>query len=409
MASTTTTADASNHLDPWGFGRVSADDAASLVEFFEPTIDGDARPARRPRDVAAPWPRPVMSAAPLGEPPTVERVAGDGSSSDALPRQMLGVLAVFALVIVAQAFYIGFSLVGTGAHGAAAELVVSSHPTGAQVLVDGRVEGTTPVAIAVPVGAHLVEVLGPTGVPEPFNVNLTEGQRWVQHVTLTQPAARGVDAHGTLRVDTGRALAQITIDGELAGSTPLEHTQLRAGDHLIRAVFSRGGAVERRVTIGAGQTLALVLEAPAGRSSAPAGPVSGWVHVDAPFPVQIFEGGSLVGTSDSERVMMSAGGHVLELVNATLGYRVLGKVVVTPGAVTPLAVEVPKAAVHVNAQPWAEVSVDGRSVGETPLANLLLPLGSHEVVFTHPDLGRRAQTITVKAAGVNRVSVDLRR
>ena len=59
--------------------------------------------------------------------------------------------------------------------------------------------------------------------------------------------------------------------------------------------------------------------------------------------------------------------------------------------------------------PWAEVLVDGRVLGETPLANLQLPIGVHQLVFRHPDLGERAQTVTVRLDGPNRVTADLRR
>ena len=51
------------------------------------------------------------------------------------------------------------------------------------------------------------------------------------------------------------------------------------------------------------------------------GPVSGWLSVKAPVLMEIHEGGRLIGTTDSDRLMMSAGRHEIELVNETLGYR----------------------------------------------------------------------------------------
>jgi hypothetical protein len=56
--------------------------------------------------------------------------------------------------------------------------------------------------------------------------------------------------------------------------------------------------------------------------------------------------------------------------------------------------------------PWADVSVDGQSVGTTPLANLVVPIGSHEVVWLHPQLGERRQTVAVTAQAPARVGVD---
>jgi hypothetical protein len=53
------------------------------------------------------------------------------------------------------------------------------------------------------------------------------------------------------------------------------------------------------------------------------------------------------------------------------------------------------------------VFIDGNPVGETPIANLALPIGTHQVVFRHPELGERRQTIVVKVDGLLRVTQSL--
>lgn len=415
MASMPTTADAHDHLDPWGFGRCEL--AEVVIEPGEGlnTRQHEAPPAPRPagrRDVRL-WSSARKRAAAGATPASGATPSGAasktlGSSRSALPREMLGVLGVFCLVILAQAFYIGYSMVGAAADTGTGELLVSSHPNGLQVLVDGRLQGITPLSARVPAGSHSVEVMGPLGVPEQFTADILAGEQWRQHVELSGPAHQA-EKTATLRIETGEALAHVEIDGALVGTTPLTHTSLSPGDHMVRATFARGGAIDRSLNVTAGETVALVLEPPVARPNTPAGPVSGWVRVDAPFAVQVFENGSLVGSNDSDRLMMSAGGHALELVNVALGYRVTVKAVVTPGKVTPLAVDLPRAPVHINAQPWAEVLVDGRVVGDTPLANLMLPIGPHEVVLRHPELGQRTEAITVRAAGPNRIGADMRK
>ena len=50
------------------------------------------------------------------------------------------------------------------------------------------------------------------------------------------------------------------------------------------------------------------------------------------------------------------------------------------------------------------MTIDGTAHGETPLANLTLPIGTHEIVFTHPQLGERKQTVVVKMDGLLRVT-----
>ena len=118
-------------------------------------------------------------------------------------------------------------------------------------------------------------------------------------------------------------------------------------------------------------------------------PVSGWISVAAPVDLQIFENKRLLGTSQSDRIMVAAGRHEIEIVNEPLGYRVVRTVQVAPGKVAPIKLEWPKGTIALNAVPWAEVWIDGEKVGETPIGNLSLPIGPHEVVFRHPDLGEQ--------------------
>jgi hypothetical protein len=63
----------------------------------------------------------------------------------------------------------------------------------------------------------------------------------------------------------------------------------------------------------------------------------------------------------------------------------------------------------INAQPWAEVFIDGERVGETPIGNVPVPIGTHEVRFRHPELGEQVVRSTVTLGTPARLSVDLRK
>jgi len=71
-----------------------------------------------------------------------------------------------------------------------------------------------------------------------------------------------------------------------------------------------------------------------------------------------------------------------------------------------LSVTIPPGRLSVNAQPWAEISLDGQAKGDTPLANLNVSVGEHEIVFRHPELGERRQTVIVRADQPARASVS---
>jgi hypothetical protein len=67
-------------------------------------------------------------------------------------------------------------------------------------------------------------------------------------------------------------------------------------------------------------------------------------------------------------------------------------------------------AVNMNVKPGeAEVWIDGQKVGETPIGNLSVSVGAHEIIFRHPDLGEQRQTVTVTLATPARVTIDLRK
>jgi hypothetical protein len=124
--------------------------------------------------------------------------------------------------------------------------------------------------------------------------------------------------------------------------------------------------------------------------------------------VQILENERLLGTSQIDRIMLPEGRHDLDIVNGTLGVRARRSVQVTAGRVTSVSLEWPTGALAVNAVPWAEVFIQGRPFGETPIGNLRVPVGVHEVVFRHPSLGERRASVTVTVGETARLAVDLR-
>ena len=138
-------------------------------------------------------------------------------------------------------------------------------------------------------------------------------------------------------------------------------------------------------------------------------PQSGWISVSSPVDVQLFENGRLLGSSLTDRIMVSSGTHQVEVVNETLGYRMTRSVQVTAGKVASLAVKLPMGSVAINAVPWAEVWMDGNRVGETPIGNLPATIGSHEIVFRNPELGEKLQVVTVTLTTPARLSVDMRK
>jgi hypothetical protein len=199
---------------------------------------------------------------------------------------------------------------------------------------------------------------------------------------------------GRLEIQTEPAGARVLLDGKPAGESPVALDGIAAGRHVV-TLISSSGSVKRTVRVDAGRIAKLDI------------PIfSGWVGIYAPFVVEVSEGGRVIGTTEEPRLMLSPGRHDLTLVNRELGYRSSQTVEIEPGEVRSISVD-PRGSVNLNAVPWAEVIIDGRKVGDTPIANLQLPLGTRSLVFRHPQLGERRVTVTVKSNAAAAVSVDM--
>ena len=200
------------------------------------------------------------------------------------------------------------------------------------------------------------------------------------------------------------------VDGRQAGVTPLALT-VTSSVHAIRVL---GAPVSAPVAAGPAATPARSADPrpkaqPGPAVAADARPTSGGLRITSPIELQVIEGERVLGSSATGPIVLSAGAHQLDLLNSALGYRAKETVQIKAGQVLPLRVQPPGGRISINALPWAQVWIDGTSVGETPLANLPLAIGEHEIVFRHPQLGERRETAVVKSDALTRVSTTMGR
>jgi serine/threonine-protein kinase len=253
-------------------------------------------------------------------------------------------------------------------------------------------------------------------------------QAAVQGESPVGPAASPAATRGKLDVESDPAGATVTIDGVGLGVTPLSLPNMVPGTYEV--VITRGQiSVTRSVEVAAGGTasVAAVLSADStsARATTPApatptppvapsatrsvpGAAAGWVTFDSPLELNVLNRGKAQGTTRG-RMSLAAGSYQLELVNDALEIRQVVTANVSPGQGIRVAVPIPTGVLSVNALPWADVWIDGNPVGTTPLANLKVPVGTHEVVLRHPSLGERKQSVVVKAITPARLGVDLKR
>ena len=208
-------------------------------------------------------------------------------------------------------------------------------------------------------------------------------------------AAAGVPTGGTtgsLAIDTQPTGAKITLDGVDVGVAPLKLDSVAPGKHVV-VVSTANATIRRTVRVEAGRQITLDV------------PVySGWVSVFSPIPLDIAAGGQTLGNTDTGKIILPPGRHVLTLSNREFGFSETRAVEVLPGEERPVNIE-PKGRVNVNAHPWAEVWIDGKKAGDTPIANLPVLMGTRVFTFKHPQYGERRVTVTVTSTS-DAVSVD---
>jgi hypothetical protein len=223
---------------------------------------------------------------------------------------------------------------------------------------------------------------------------------------------------GTLVVQTKPKGLQVFVDGIERGLTPVR-LPVRAGEHLLEV---RGISLRRQfpVNITSGVEFSQFMEfdtipqqagqqagSETPRPDVGVDPAGEAVTAGPPMDQRRTERASST-QAGARRIGWTANGQATAAASR-VSMRKRSPLAPVSGKVTRLSVDSPASGVvNVNASPWAEVWIGGRRIGETPLANVSVPIGSSEVVFRHPQFGEKRQAIFVTAGAQMRVSMDMR-
>jgi hypothetical protein len=140
----------------------------------------------------------------------------------------------------------------------------------------------------------------------------------------------------------------------------------------------------------------------------PSGALAGWLRVDAPVELDLSIDGTLVGTTRQAPALIAAGLHEIVLADARSGFRRTERVTVEPGLTSTLAVAVPDGSLTIESQPQADVFLDGKPLGATPVERIPVAAGVRQVVVRNVGLGERTYEVVVREGQHTALSVDLR-
>jgi hypothetical protein len=230
-------------------------------------------------------------------------------------------------------------------------------------------------------------------------IALSEGL-FIAGLLYDRPAAAA--GPGSVMIESPPGV-EILVDGQPVGATPYK---LAVGS-VIRTI--RVVSADSRIAAALNGPMTTVRPRPDPTTiGATTGPSLGGIRVASAIDLQVFEEGKLIGTT-AGAMAVPVGRHTVDVVNDRFGYRSRQTVDVKAGQTATLTVTLPNGRISINAVPWAEVWIGGTLVGDTPLANLSLPLGEHEIVFKHPQLGERKQTALVRSDVMTRVTANMQK
>ncbi len=267
--------------------------------------------------------------------------------------------------------------------------IINSSPPGALVFINGVARGATPLDLHLPTGSHTLQLQNGASMRTlPLDVQANQvTSHYIELPVVALPPVTRVENPPVARIENPPA------------QTAARPGRVEAPLQSARTPARGGGSSPASPPVSAQPS-----QAP--RAAAVA---EGWALISVPFAAQVTQNGRTIGTTGAAPLALPAGVHTLELANAAFEFHTTLTVAVAPGETTRLSVTLPNGSLSINALPWAEVFVDGRSIGTTPLANVPVPVGSREILWRHPDFGDRRQLVNITARSPVRVGTDLRR
>ena len=135
-----------------------------------------------------------------------------------------------------------------------ADVTISSQPDAADVLVDKKLAGKSPVTIEILQGTHEIHIERQGYKTWRREMHFTAGK------TVNLPEIILAKADGRLVLETRPSGANVTIDGDFKGRSPVEQALTPDTPHEVSIYTDGYISAKRSVTVGSGQTEKLELE-----------------------------------------------------------------------------------------------------------------------------------------------------
>jgi hypothetical protein len=305
-------------------------------------------------------------------------------------------------------------------------------PLGERVVIGLRKYGLLALAAVIVLGVAVWWLVGDTTEPA-FG---PDSEVWQQVAGVSAPVEEAADVPVRLSVVTRPAGAEVRLDFDSVGVTPLDGHTVAAGTYLLSVAKDGYLTYDTLLTVAPGERSALnvalqvwgedVARAPAQvREQVPAPPARGTrperdatpavargeLRVTSQPPrATVWLDGRRVGTTPLALEGVAAGPHAVK-VRGESGQTYVEDVEVEPGTPTTVRAEFTPAVgrLTVLVQPWGSIYIDGQlHRQETDVQyEVELPAGTHRLRVEHPALGSVTQEVTVAPGAPQRIVIDL--
>ncbi len=335
--------------------------------------------------VLAPPPKPKAARQPRGRrartprQPKIPKQAQPGKQVKTQYSTLLIFLAIFVIVIAAGVIFLiphgeggnenynAEILQGAPKVSGYGTLEIESYPEGAAVYLDNRLRGRTPFREDVEPGSYSVRLEHSDFQQSTLIVQIESGERVIKRMDL-EPVY-------ILDIPANPADALIKIDGAFQGKTPSTITWTSANCELV---IERDGwsTFRKTLTLRPGtNNIDYALEKSSIRLTIKSAPSDAQVYIDD----------KLLGNTPLDEEL-SPGSYSLKVQKE--GFRIEEKQIrLTSDLTQSFTLQASESiTVKISVHPWAEVFIDGKSIGNVPpIKEISLTVGPHTFEFVKGD------------------------
>ena len=276
-------------------------------------------------------------------------------------------------------------------------LKIESNPSEAMVWINGQQKGLTPYEVPrYNVGIYALRIVQNLYHEKTDTFEIKPGGNFIEHYRLKPQ-------FGKVTLTSEPSRAEVTVDGQLWGNTPLTRDKVLSGEHNFRLVFADHFNFEETIGISDDQHLEKTIKLR---------PRVGWLTVTSKpsgATVTIFETKKNIGQTPLRKASIEPGAYIIIIEKA--GYEPYKTaIVLTYGGEQNVEANLERSVGHlrVSVEPrGTKIYLDDKYKGKTPMVVKDVPTGLHDLRLEKPGHDIQLDQVQVNRNEVTKYSLTL--